>query len=231
MLMESGMHAAYDRARARPNLVDAPYRSRRRPGREDNPVSDRHELSAESSIELVRRAHRGDERALEQLFRRYQPLLRRWAGGRLPSWARDLLDTEDIVQETLHKTFRRLEKFEPRGDGGLQVYMRRALRNRIVDEIRRAGRHPRQVELDPGAVDPTASPLERAIGRQAVDSYERALERLSQADREAIVARVELGLGYDEMARALGKASKDGARMAVSRALVRLAREMGDAES
>ena len=45
--------------------------------------------------------------------------------------------------------------------------------------------------------------------------------------REAVIARVEMGLGYAEIARHLDKPSADAARMAVSRALVRLAREMG----
>ena len=60
-----------------------------------------------------------------------------------------------------------------------------------------------------------------------VEQYEGALGRLSEPEREAIVARIEMGHGYEEIARALGKPSPDAARMAVSRALVRLAEEMG----
>ena len=46
-------------------------------------------------------------------------------------------------------------------------------------------------------------------------------------DREAIIARVELGLSYEEMAEALNKPTPDAARKAAQRALVRLAEEMG----
>jgi RNA polymerase sigma-70 factor (ECF subfamily) len=83
------------------------------------------------------------------------------------------------------------------------------------------------MDLDEGQPDEGVSPLEAAIGRQAVERYEAALQRLSEGERDLIVARVELGLTYGEMADVLGKSSPDAARMAVGRALVRLAEELG----
>ena len=53
---------------------------------------------AQSSLILVRRAHDGDQAAVNELFARYLPRLQRWAHGRLPSWARGSLDTHDLVQ-------------------------------------------------------------------------------------------------------------------------------------
>ena len=85
---------------------------------------------------------------------------------------------------------------------------------------------PSRQELDGVERDQSASPLDRAIGQEAVARYEAALGRLSQEDREAIVTRLELDCSYEETARMLGKPSPDAARMAVSRALVRLAEEM-----
>jgi len=184
-------------------------------------------LAGESSIELVQRARRGDNAALERLFARYVAPLRRWATGRLPRWARGALDTDDLVQEALIATFRNLESFEPQGDGALHAYLRQALRRRVVDELRRARRRPASAELSADPADPAASPLEEAIGAEALEQYERALEQVGAPDREIIVSRVELGLSYEEIARACGKPSAEAARMAVSRALVRLAKEMG----
>ena len=71
-----------------------------------------------------------------------------------------------------------------------------------------------------------SSPLEEAIGHEAVERYERALERLKPDEREAIIARVELGYSYEELADALGKPTADAARKAARRALVRLAEEL-----
>jgi DNA-directed RNA polymerase specialized sigma24 family protein len=49
---------------------------------------------------------------------------------------------------------------------------------------------------------------------------------LTDAEQEAIIFRVELGFEYQEIAEQLGKPSADAARMAVSRAIARLADEM-----
>jgi len=179
-----------------------------------------------STIELLERLRSGQDEALDELFARYLGPLSRWARGRLPRWARDLMETDDVVQETLLQTLGHVGSFDPRHTGAFHAYLRRAVKNRIVDEIRRAGRRPVAEEPLTGAPDLGPSPLEEAVGREMIERYEEALERLRLSDREAIVARVEFGLSYGELARALDKPSPDAARMTVSRALVSLAREM-----
>ena len=121
-----------------------------------------------------------------------------------------------------------VETFEPRNEGALQAYLRQTLANRIRDEIRGVTRRPAPSPLDQAAppADDQASPLEQAIGREALDAYEGALKRLRPSDREAIVARIELQYSYQQLAEALGKPSAEAARMAVARALVRLANDM-----
>lgn len=183
-------------------------------------------MDAESSVELLRRVRGGDQEALDILLRRYVPALRRWARGRLPPWARDIAETEDLVQDTILKTFQRLDTFDYRHEGALQAYLREAVMNRVRDECRRAGRRPAGGPLDEQTPHEGASPLESVIGTQAVERYEAALTRLRPDDREAIVARIEMGFSYAEIAVMLGKPSPDAARVAVSRALVRLAEQM-----
>jgi RNA polymerase sigma-70 factor, ECF subfamily len=183
-------------------------------------------LGLESTFDLVERAKSGDGDALNQLFARYLPSLRRWASGRLPRWSRDLMDTDDLVQETVVRAVKRLDRFESRHEGALQAYLRQAVVNRIRDEIRRTKRSPGVAELDENASAHDASPLEEVIGVEALERYEAALARLRPEEREAIVARVELDGSYQQVAEALGKSSPDAARMAVSRALLRLAEEM-----
>ena len=182
--------------------------------------------SWESTLTLLTRAREGDVRALDDLLARYMPALQRWARGRLPASARDLADTSDLVQETLIQVFKKIEGFEYRGVGAFQAYLRQAVLNRIRNELRRAGRHPQPAALDDDEPDNGLSPLEAAIGAETVERYEAALQRLREDERELIVARLELGLTYAEMADALQKVSADAARMAVGRALVRLAEEM-----
>lgn len=180
-----------------------------------------------STLTLLTRARAGDREALDDLFARYLPLLRRWAAGRLPRWARDLADTPDLVQETLIQVFKKVGGFEHRGEGAFHAYLRQAVMNRIRNEIRNAARRPQRSDMDEDSPALEASPLEAAIGSEAVDRYETALRRLSDEDRELIVARLEMGLTYGELADAAGKPSADAARMAVTRAIARLIEEMG----
>jgi RNA polymerase sigma-70 factor (ECF subfamily) len=180
----------------------------------------------ESTSSLIERARAGDAEALERVFARQGKPLLRWASGRLPRWARDISDTEDLVQEALLQTFKRIGEFEPRRVGALQAYLRQAVLNRIREELRRKGRRPDATDLDDHDVHSASSPLEEAIGHEAVERYEQALERLKPEEREAIIARVEMGYSYEELADALGKPTADAARKAARRALVRLAEEL-----
>ena len=183
-------------------------------------------VEAESSFALVERACSGDDRALDQLCARSLPRLQRWAHGRLPVWARDALDTQDLVQETLAHVAARIQRFEPRHKAAFQSYLRQALVNRVRDQIRRVKRRPAGDPLESGHPSDEASPLEAAIGREAVERYEAALQRLKPGDRDAIILRVELGCPLSEVAEALNKPSVGAAHVTVSRALVRLAKEM-----
>jgi RNA polymerase sigma-70 factor (ECF subfamily) len=185
---------------------------------------------ATASVDLLERAKAGDRAALEHLMARYLPRLRRWASGRLPRWARDMADTEDVVQQSILQTLRRIDRFEVRHELGLQAYLRQAVMNGIRDELRHRARTPERRPLDPRYPAPAASPLDVAIGVEAVERYERALERLRPDDRAAVVARIEMGYTNEQIAVALNKPSVNAARMAVERALVRLARQMAQTD-
>lgn len=187
-------------------------------------------LDPETTVELINRVKAGDDAARERLVARCIPPLRRWARGRLPSYARDMLDTEDLVQEAVIAALGRIQGFEARREGALQAYLRQALANRIKDVIRYKRRRPLQTELPEDARDQGESPLEQVIGLENTERYEAAMLRLRDTDREAIIARVELRYSYQELAVALGKPSADAARVAVARAVYRLAREITNVE-
>jgi RNA polymerase sigma-70 factor (ECF subfamily) len=182
-------------------------------------------MAAESTFDLLLRARGGDSDALNDLCARYLPRLQRWAHGRLPAWTGSALDTGDLVQETLIKAIQHLDSFEPRHEGAFQAYLRQTVMNRIRDEIRRVERHP-SAALDSAHPSSDPSPLEEAIGSEALERYEAALQRLRPAEREVIIARVEMGCMYPEIVEAFGKPSIAAAHAAVSRALIRLAQEM-----
>jgi RNA polymerase sigma-70 factor (ECF subfamily) len=180
-----------------------------------------------SSTDLIERAKRGDRSALSALFERQASILRRWAHGRLPRWARVFGDTTDLVHDAVLNTIRRLDRFDARGEKALQGYLRNAIQNKIVDLSRRSETRSRGGEVtgeEPDRFQP--SPLALAITAQEQDRYRSALMRLKHEDQSLIVGRLELGYSYEQLALISGKPSADAARMALRRALARLVEEM-----
>jgi RNA polymerase sigma-70 factor (ECF subfamily) len=178
------------------------------------------------TVELLARVRGGDSHAVETIVERSLPPLRRWARGRLPQWARSLADTQDLVQDAVVKALPSLKTFDARHPGALQSYLRVAVQNRIYDEIRRVGTRPAGDAVSDQHPDSGPSPLQQAMGREAFERYETALATLKPAERDAIVARMELQHSYEEVAVALGKPNANAARMAVTRAVARLVEAM-----
>ena len=140
--------------------------------------------------------------------------------GRLPRWARDLADTDDLVQDTLLRTFTKIEDFEP-WCGRAPGILRQAVLNRVRDELRRKGRAPERMDGDELELEAAeGSPLEEAIGREAVERYQAALARLRPSDREVVIGRVEMDYTYPELAEVLGKPSEAARKAAGVRCCV-----------
>jgi RNA polymerase sigma factor (sigma-70 family) len=178
--------------------------------------------------ELIQLARAGSPHALDALCQRYLPRLRRWARGRLPPDSRSLLDTDDVVQDTMLQVVRRVQGAgeDPLG-AAPEGYLRQAILNRVRDQIRVARRRPVGSTSPDELVSPDLSPLDACVGRDVVERYERALLRLSERERTAIHMRIELDLPYADVASALGSPTPSAARMTVARAVNRLAQEMG----
>jgi RNA polymerase sigma factor (sigma-70 family) len=182
-------------------------------------------LSDEPTIELVVRARAGDRPAMEALLERCLPPLKRWAHGRLPAAARGNMDTGDLVQEAALHVLGCLDRFEPRHVGAMQAYLRQSVINRIRDEVRRIVRNPPAQELQDDHPSDRTTPLEAAILSEAYEHYREALSKLGTKDREMIVARIEVQWSLPEIAHRFGMRTVDAARMAVSRAVKKLATE------
>jgi len=181
---------------------------------------------ADTTQELLHRIRAGDARARERLLARYLPMLRRWAHGRLPAHARDLADTDDLVQVTLLRALGHLDTFEYAGSGCFLGYLRHLLLNVLRNEIRRSSVHGVAGEPGEQLVDENApSPLEATLGSERLRRYETALAGLARRSQELLVMRIEFGLDYGAIADETGM-SRDAVRMAIKRAAAELARAM-----
>jgi len=179
------------------------------------------------TTELLRQAKQGDPAALDALMTRYLPRLQRWARGRLPLRARSLLETNDLVHETLLKAIEGLDRIEESRTGGFQSYVRQTILNRIRDQMRWAQRRSGSTAVTEDLVDQGPSPLESAIGADVLERYERAREQLTEEERLFVHLRIELDFDYEDIAAIMNRPSRDAARMGVQRSLRKLAEIMG----
>lgn len=182
----------------------------------------------DSTTQLLARLHAGDDSARDALVARYLPILKRWAHGRLPRTGRDLVDTDDLVQTTFLRALGNLDRFQaPTGTGAFFAYLRKILLNAVRDELRRSARKGARSDRDPDLVADQGSLVEQSIGQETLQHYERGMERLTEDQQAAVILRVEFGMSFPEIAAELEIPSADAARMTVSRALARVAEEMG----
>ena len=180
----------------------------------------------DTTVDLLARVRSGDPRALERLLARMLPPLRAWAHQRLPRRARDLAETDDLVQVTLVRVLRHLDGFENRGAGALLAYLRQILLNAVRYEVRRTSRREPKEPLHENHPDPGRSQLEELVGLETVARYEAGLQRLGAEQREAVILKIEMGYSNSEIAEALGRPSADAARVFTARAVAQLAEMM-----
>lgn len=181
-----------------------------------------------SSWRLIDRARIGDRTALGRLIARCLPAVTRWARRRLPRWARTAADTTDFVHDAVLRTLRQSGTLDLRSRRALAGYLRQAVQNRIYDEHRRIARRGVHDALSDGLVGRDPSPFDQVMALEHDARYRSALMRLNPRDRELIVAHVELDYTHAQLGCMTGR-SPNAARMALERAVRRLAALMRDA--
>lgn len=176
----------------------------------------------EETVRLLGRIRAGDHLAIDDLLVRILPRLRRWAHGRLPRASRGMLDTGDIVQTVAAKAAQRFASLDVSASDDLTYYLRKAVRNEITSQWRKADRTPLETTLGDALPANVLSPVELMLGAERMERYERGLAALSPKARTAIISYYELGYSPAELACLLGLPSEGAARVAVHRAVKQL---------
>ncbi len=170
---------------------------------------------------LLKQFKNGDQRSCDQLFELYQPVLMRWAHGRIPKQAQGFMDTEDIVQDTMALAFKNIAGIKAERAGSFFTYLRTIFINQIKQELRK--NKPFQLSITQFS-DHQKLAYEEDIN--TLVDYDAALDLLSEEEKEAIVLRMEFGFSYQEIADLMDKTSANAQRMFITRALVKLAGQM-----
>lgn len=183
-----------------------------------------------STFGLVERAQSGDSDALSALFDKYRRRLALLIHYKLGRDARELDDVEDVVQETLLRAFRDVERFTYRAPGSFFRWISAIADHVIVDRARyreRACRAaalvPFRSESNPQGPEPADSrtPSRIFAEHEGMAQLLAGLDALPEAYREAILmAKIE-GLSTAEIAERLGK-TREAIALLVFRAVKKL---------
>jgi RNA polymerase sigma factor (sigma-70 family) len=186
-------------------------------------------MSAADTRQLFEQARHGapeDVNAFyERCAKRLLPLIRLRLGRTL----RREMESRDILQTVLCKSFERLSQVDD--PAAVMSWLARIAENEIRDQAdyhqRQRRDAARRAPLDDAAdvPAPVRQALSQAILGEQAKALEAALDSLPDAARELIILRKLEELTFPEIARRLGK-SEDACRMAFSRAMAALTLSM-----
>jgi RNA polymerase sigma-70 factor (ECF subfamily) len=156
---------------------------------------------------LVERVQRGDKRAFELLVTKYQRKVVRL----LSRIVRDPAEVDDVAQETFIKAYRALANF--RGESAFYTWLYRIAINTAKNHLAARGRRvptSTDAEIEDAehfeeatSLRDTATPEAMLLTKQVGEAVNRAIERLPEDLRTAIVLREIEGLSYEEIASAM----------------------------
>ncbi len=135
----------------------------------------------------------------------------------------DRAAAEDLAADTFEKAFRSWRRFDPRR-GAPRTWLCRIAHSVAVDWFRAEARRQRREET----YSRDGELLEESVFADGLSpELDRALHRLTPAEREVVALRVLLELDGPSAARVLG-ISQTACSTRLSRALQRLEEEVGD---
>jgi RNA polymerase sigma-70 factor (ECF subfamily) len=182
---------------------------------------------------LLRQALDGSEEALNKLFEGCAGKLLALIRLRMGRDLRARLESRDILNASLLKAFRNLDRLERPDGTALMGWLARIAENEIRDQRDRHHRQrrdvAREVALDEGLAPLAArvrSQTSRLRLREDLELLEHALEELEEAQREVIVLRKLEELSFPEIAERMGR-SPDACRMLFARAMAALTLRVG----
>lgn len=193
----------------------------------DAPVDDG--LPPTESRGLVERVQAGDAQALEELLAMHMPRLRAFVRVRLGPRLAARESASDVVQSACRDVLGRLDSFRYGGEAGFRAWLYAAAARKVADRAEYWGAQRRDPGREAGDIDALSlaartlgSPSAAAMGREALQRLDAALDSLPDDHREVIVLARVAGLSRAQIAEAMER-SEASIRNLLPRALARLA--------
>jgi RNA polymerase sigma-70 factor, ECF subfamily len=201
---------------------------------EDNTENHYPPVRRESTSELLKRR---DQESIEELLRRYRPLLRAIVVGEIEPALRSKVDASDLVQEACMEVARSMDQIESTQSPQFFSFLRQVVIHKLYDVRRRfllshkrnARRETRvtQHRLDNLEKVHQDNPnvLEQLINEELLNRTRVALATLPLEVKKVIHMRFVHGMTYQEIGEKINR-SEDDVRMFIKRWLMRIKAEI-----
>lgn len=150
---------------------------------------------------LIKKAQKGDEKALEALLLRYQKKIYNVAYRFMGSEA----DAYDMAQEAMIKIYRSIRAF--RRDASFSSWVYRLTVNTCLDGLRKRKKAPlpydNKMENDVAIEDSIENPEIHALTIESLEDIQKAISLLSEEHRITVILRDIQGLTYEEISETL----------------------------
>ncbi|MCP5058586.1 MAG: sigma-70 family RNA polymerase sigma factor [bacterium] len=151
----------------------------------------------EAERALLARIAEGDERALEDLYRRYQPRILAFANQRL----NDLAAASDTLNEVMLEIWKSASRFE--GRSSVATWILSITRFRVIDRLRQRGDRVFEDIEESSPTDAAANAEDVMAGAGDALSVRACIDELPVAQREAIHMAFFQELSYTEIAQVM----------------------------
>ncbi len=161
---------------------------------DSEPLTEPSSLDASSEAGQVQRAKTGEQAVWDEWFDAFYPKLYRYAFIRLGRKA----DAEDIVSQVFLEAVRQIDRFQYTGRPVL-AWLYRIEHNLVFDRLKQADRAPEPEEI--AASEPIAGPENLVANLDLI----RALNELSDEQRDVIILRFFMSMSAQEVGALIGK--------------------------
>jgi RNA polymerase sigma-70 factor (ECF subfamily) len=191
------------------------------------------------TCDLLAKVSQGDRQALDDLLARHRSDLLAFIEVRLDPRLAARMDPSDVVQEAQLEVVRRMDDFLRRRPMPFHLWVRKTAYERLLDLRRHHRRARRSIDREAALPDRSSlllarpllagglSPSQDLQARELAERITRAVDQLSETDREILLMRHGESLPFEEIACLLG-IEPAAARKRFGRALLRLQTALSD---
>jgi RNA polymerase sigma-70 factor (ECF subfamily) len=182
-----------------------------------NPVA-----TQETESDLLAKAVAGDRVAIQQLLMTHTRAVSRFADSRLPAAARDVIDPDDIVQQTFVEAFRSISRFREQEGASFLSWLTAIAENKIMDSVKglqrqkRGGQRKRVRRVAATDTHSEAdlvnllsgggqTPSRSVAGHEAVQAVQNAILALPEEYQQAVQLRLLEGKSLDDTAEIMNR--------------------------